>query len=177
MKISTILNLNSFSFLIVFLVISIGRLPAQIEPDNRNAVYVTGGTTIFLNQASLAYERTFIAKEKAKTNGKVILGTYLTNGLDFEAGERKYKNYLGVSAVQQISFVELNLGVVYANYTLAGGVPLDAGEDFPMIDTSKVESSPVLYAGGGIRYETGGFLLRAGINNLELLYFGLGVTF
>jgi len=154
-------------------------LNGQIEPNNKNAVYATGGTIIFVNQASLAYERSFLASDQFKTNGKIMIGKYLLNGLDLEAGERRYENYLGLGLVQMLYFVEINVGLAYASYTLAPGIgpPFDPTPDLPEIDSTKIETGLVFNGGIGIRFERNNFMIRAGLNNLELLYLGLGLAF
>jgi len=172
MKIPSSLSFNFLSLLGVFVLLCSSQMNAQVEPDNKNAVYGTAGSVWLSSQISLAYERSLIANKNLKTSGKVMLGNYLYNHGDYSAGARRYENYLGLGVVQQIYFIELNAGVALASFTQAPGIEPD-----DLIDPTQVKLAPVLNGGIGIRYEKNGFLIRGGLNNLELLYLGLGVSF
>ena len=67
---------------------------------------------------------------------------------------------------------ELNLGVVFNQYTLAKGEMSN-----PDIDYSLVRNGISIYSGAGIRYEKNEFVVRAGFNNFEYLYAGVGIYF
>ena len=137
-----------------------------------NTIYSTYGTAIFINQISIAYERSIYSRRRKSLRLKAHAGKFLSYGLDLSTGEKKYKNYIGISGVFLIELFEMNVGVVHSKYTIARGF-----EPEPDVDYSEIKIGPRLYSAAGIRYTNERFMLRAGFSNVELLYVGLGVNF
>jgi len=148
---------------------------AQTDDSNRHrqsSIYLTGGSVIFLNQYSLAYERSVFHNNMTTSRLKVNYGKYGDSHGDLETGERLYKNYIGLSGVQLIKFIELNAGIAFTEYSLAKFGDLD-----PNVDYDETKKANVFHGSLGIRITNKGFMLRTGFGNLELIYLGIGVNF
>ena len=176
------LKVTQFLFLLLF-VFGFGASTSGQEVKNyKNSIYGNIGSVIFSSQASLVYERSIFDKDAFKTNGRLMLGHYLHNSLDYDRGARRNENYAALSVVQLIYFVEINAGVALTSYTLAPGLgpfPFepDQGEPVVEIDPDEVLFGPLFIGGIGLRFEKGNFMGRGGVGNLELLYIGLGYRF
>ena len=161
--------------LLLFLAFSISQINtgvAQEYDHKHNSVYGSLGTLIFVNQASISYERTISASEMVIWRIKINYGQYTSNGLDLETDEKEYKNHKGVSAVFLFGLFEANFGFALTQYTLASGF-----NPRPNVDYTEVINGKSVYIASGIRYEKNNFLVRAGFSNLEYLYAGVGINF
>ncbi len=145
---------------------------AQEEDYDKNAVFVTYGNVIFISQASISYERTVYQQEHLRTKIKINYGKHLGNHLDLASDEKVYDTYKSVSGVLLYRLFEVNLGLAFTKYMLERGPTPDLNKDYSLLYNGRD-----FYGNVGIRYEKEGFLMRAGIGNLELLYAGIGFTF
>jgi len=103
---------------------------------------------------------------------KLNVGSYLTNGLDYDTNSFVYDKYISLSAVQLLGPIEVNAGMAYTQYTLAAGF-----EPMPTIDYNQTKTRLEFYGSFGLRFDNKGFLLRGGVGNLELIYIGMGINF
>lgn len=160
------------SFLVLFFIIMLTSLNAQKYSSNKNAIYLSYGNIIFEDQVSIAYERLIYKHEAYRTRLKAFLGKRLNNNYDYDEGAKLYEDYFGISGVQLIGRLELNAGLAYTNFRLHPGFMAA-----PSITNQTLRNDFIFYGSLGFRFEKDNFLFRAGINNLELLYVGLGATF
>lgn len=167
-------NIAKFVFLILInSLINLEYVSAQnIERDLKNTAYISYGNIISSSQISISYERLIFDINKMQTRVKANYGTYLSNNADFETNAKVYEHFSSISAVQLIGILELNAGLAYTQYKLAKG--LEPEQD---MDYSKINQRIEFYGNIGIRYAKNNFLIRTGLGNLELLYFGIGVNF
>ena len=163
---------NGLLFLAIILLFISGpnQINAQEERKN-NSINIAAGTLIFNNQFSIAYERSVYSRGYFHVRAKVHYGRSSV-GLDLDEGGKKYKNHKGVSGVFLFQLFEFNLGLVFTQYTLASGDMPN-----PDIDYSLLRNGLSVYSGAGIRYEKNEFVVRAGFNNFEYLYAGVGICF
>jgi len=118
----------------------------ELKLKNKNTAYVSYGNIIFSNQVSVACERSIVERKRMQTRWKLNYGNYLTNNADYETGARVYNHIFGVSVVQLIRWLEINVGVAYARYQLERGFNPE-----PDIDYSVVQEGIVLYRNVGVR--------------------------
>ncbi len=147
----------------------------RVYPTENNSVLTTIGSLIFVNQASFSYERKVWQKNNFRTRARLTYGTYLNNGLDISVGN-VYHNYLGISAVQQISLFEFNIGAAYANYDRYDE-DLNVNIFEEEIIVTEDQSGIFLFGNVGMRFDINQFIIRFGIGNLNLAFFGLGFSF
>jgi len=165
-------HLKFFLILLAAFITNIVSINAQETEYKKNALYINYGNVIFASQASVSYERTVYQKEHIRTKLKVNYGKFLGNHFDQDIGGKITESYKSVSGVLLMRLFEINLGVAFTKYTLEGNPFPD-----PNTDGDRIYNGTDFYGSFGIRTEKDGFLLRAGIGNLELLYAGIGFTF
>lgn len=161
-----------FLILLITFISTIDFINAQETDYKKNAIYINYGNVIFISQASISYERTVFQKEHLRTKLKLNYGKHLGNHLDLETDAKVIDNYKSISGVLLYQLFEINLGLAFTKYTLEKGPSADPNKDYDI-----TYNGTELYGSAGIRYEKDGFLMRAGIGNLELLYAGIGFTF
>jgi len=148
---------------------------AQDTEYKSNSIYANYGTVIFAHQVSVSYERLLFQKNKMRTKAKLNYGNWVSDGLDYDIDAKATQSYLSLSGVQLFGMFEIGAGAALRRYQYGNGINLTPGD--PPADYWDIKSDVVFYGNIGLRYEEGGFLFRAGIGNLELLYLGLGVNF
>lgn len=165
-------NIATSFFLALFIMCSFNTM-AQIDKDYKNSIYFSAGSVIFDNQISLSYERTLINKDKFQTRLKAQ-ASRLYQHSDFDENVRVDEKYVGIGLVQLIGLFEVGAGVAYTRYYIT---PLFGDFENGIITTREYATGPRLFGNVGLRYSKKGFLIKAGLGNLEFLYLGLGFNF
>lgn len=138
----------------------------------KNSIYGGFGTNSSANHASLAYERLLHPKNNLNTKIKLNFGVRTNNQRNTVYNEKVTQSYGSLSAVQLLSIIELNAGVAIRIYKFGfNNTPISFTEEY-----YRLRSDFQFYGNVGLRFEIDSFLIRAGIGNFDLMYFGIGVN-
>jgi len=147
-------------------------------PSYNYSIHGNYSSLVLSNQIFVGVERKIWQHNNFRTKAKVFYNSFLNNDFDFEANTKIYSSHLGLAAVQMISLFELNVGVAYSQYDIAGGfVSGVLGQSQGAIERKENQSGFDFYGSVGMRFEMNKFLIRFGVGNLDHLYFGIGFSF
>jgi len=178
MKVTQLKNMQAIIFLVISCWFGLQHSYAQnaqdAPEDKKNSLYISYGNILYISQVSFSYERLLFTKDKLQTRAKLSYGNHLTNHIDHDVNAEVTEDFLGISVTQLAGRFEINAGLAYINYTLSTGI---GGDLDPNIDYDLVRNKIRYYGNIGFRYAKNGFLFRAGVGSLELLYVGIGLNF